>query len=452
MEDFMDIWQEILSELSEEIKKEELDIWFNSVEKAELDLDNNKFTIYIPNSFYIQWISKKEEKIKSKLRVITGKDIDIKYETYQATHMQILQNTSKFKEQDETVNRFNTNLSPEYTFDDMVVADFNKFAVTLSKQVTNEIGKNNPLFIYSKPGLGKTHILHAIGNELINKKSSVKVLYATAEYFVNEYIDSIKQNKVDVFRNKYRNLDCLLIDDIQFIVEKGRSEEEFFFTFNTLFEGRKQIVITSDRSPNDINLNERLISRFKSGLVADIKPPAYEERMAILKREVEKNGYNIQEEILTFVAQNVKDSIRSLKGCIMVIHHHSVYSGEYPTLDRVKEWIKDYIPIGSIENEMSNISIENIQAAVAEEYGVSIDDLKSKQRTERLAFPRQIAIYLACELLPSMSLPEIGKAFNKDHSTVIHARDKIRQILNTDPFFSEKINVLINKIKKQNVN
>jgi chromosomal replication initiator protein len=452
MEDFMDIWQEILSELSEEIKKEELDIWFNSVEKAELDLDNNKFTIYIPNSFYIQWISKKEEKIKSKLRAITGKEIDIKYETYQATHMQILQNTSKFKEQDETVNRFNTNLSSEYTFDDMVVADFNKFAVTLSKQVTNEIGKNNPLFIYSKPGLGKTHILHAIGNELINKKSNVKVLYATAEYFVNEYIDSIKQNKVDVFRNKYRNLDCLLIDDIQFIVEKGRSEEEFFFTFNTLFEGRKQIVITSDRSPNDINLNERLISRFKSGLVADIKPPAYEERMAILKREVEKNGYNIQEEILTFVAQNVKDSIRSLKGCIMVIHHHSVYSGEYPTLDRVKEWIKDYIPIGSIENEMSNISIENIQAAVAEEYGVSIDDLKSKQRTERLAFPRQIAIYLACELLPSMSLPEIGKAFNKDHSTVIHARDKIRQILNTDPFFSEKINVLINKIKKQNVN
>jgi len=448
----MDIWQEILSELSEEIKKEELDIWFNSVEKAELDLDNNKFTIYIPNSFYIQWISKKEEKIKSKLRAITAKDIDIKYETYQATPTQILQNTSKFKEQDETVNRFNTNLSPEYTFDDMVVADFNKFAVTLSKQVTNEIGKNNPLFIYSKPGLGKTHILHAIGNELINKKSSVKVLYATAEYFVNEYIDSIKQNKVDVFRNKYRNLDCLLIDDIQFIVEKGRSEEEFFFTFNTLFEGRKQIVITSDRSPNDINLNERLISRFKSGLVADIKPPAYEERMAILKREVEKNGYNIQEEILTFVAQNVKDSIRSLKGCIMVIHHHSVYSGEYPTLDRVKEWIKDYIPIGSIENEMSNISIENIQAAVAEEYGVSIDDLKSKQRTERLAFPRQIAIYLACELLPSMSLPEIGKAFNKDHSTVIHARDKIRQILNTDPFFSEKINVLINKIKKQNVN
>jgi chromosomal replication initiator protein len=452
MEDFMDIWQEILSELSEEIKKEELDIWFNSVEKAELDLDNNKFTIYIPNSFYIQWISKKEEKIKSKLRAITAKDIDIKYETYQATPTQILQNTSKFKEQDETVNRFNTNLSSEYTFDDMVVADFNKFAVTLSKQVTNEIGKNNPLFIYSKPGLGKTHILHAIGNELINKKSSVKVLYATAEYFVNEYIDSIKQNKVDVFRNKYRNLDCLLIDDIQFIVEKGRSEEEFFFTFNTLFEGRKQIVITSDRSPNDINLNERLISRFKSGLVADIKPPAYEERMAILKREVEKNGYNIQEEILTFVAQNVKDSIRSLKGCIMVIHHHSVYSGEYPTLDRVKEWIKDYIPIGSIENEMSNISIENIQAAVAEEYGVSIDDLKSKQRTERLAFPRQIAIYLACELLPSMSLPEIGKAFNKDHSTVIHARDKIRQILNTDPFFSEKINVLINKIKKQNVN
>jgi chromosomal replication initiator protein len=307
------------------------------------------------------------------------------------------------------------------------------------------------LFIYSRPGLGKTHILHAIGNELLKKNSNTKVLYITAEYFVNEYIDSIKQGKVDLFRSKYRSLDCLLIDDIQFIVEKGRSEEEFFFTFNTLFEGKKQIVITCDRPPNDINLNERLISRFKSGLVADIKPPAYEERMAVLKKEIEKNGYNIPDEILTFVAQNVKDSIRSLKGCLGLIHHYSVYSGEYPTIDRVKEWIKDYLPPDISGDSQYNITIEDIQKVVAEEYGVNVEDLKSKQRTERLAFPRQIAIYMACELIPSMSLPEIGKHFNKDHSTVIHARDKIKHMLNTDPFFAERINIIINKIKNKNV-
>ena len=446
----MDIWKEIINDLSEEIKKEDLDIWFNSVEKTSFDEEKNIFIIFVPNMLYTQWISKKEEKIKNKIKILTGKDVYIKYETTGSTIPQ-QQNEQIKTIEVNPIQRIESNLSPEYTFEEMVVSDFNKFAVTLSKQITNEIGKNNPLFIYSKPGLGKTHILHAIGNELLRKNKNAKVLYTTAEYFVNEYIDSIKQGKVDVFRNKYRSLDCLLIDDIQFLVEKGRSEEEFFFTFNTLFEGRKQIVITSDSPPNDINLNERLISRLKSGLVADIKPPAYEERMAILKKEAEKNRYNISEEVLTFVAQNVKDSIRSLKGCLRVIHHYSIYSEEYPTIDRVKEWTKDYLPPDISDSSINNITIEDIQRIVSQEYGITVDDIKSKQRTERLAFPRQVAIYLACEMIPSMSLPEIGKAFNKDHSTVIHARDKIKHMLNTDPFFAERINIIINKIKNRNV-
>jgi chromosomal replication initiator protein len=447
----MDIWKEIITELSDELKKEELDIWFNSVEKTTFDSNNNLFIIYIPNTLYTQWISKKQDKIKNKIKILTGKDVDIKYETVLSSTPQKEDEITKQPTEAQNTQKFETKLIPDYTFEDMVISDFNKFAVTLSKQIINEIGKINPLFIYSRPGLGKTHILHAIGNELLKKNSNTKVLYITAEYFVNEYIDSIKQGKVDLFRSKYRSLDCLLIDDIQFIVEKGRSEEEFFFTFNTLFEGKKQIVITCDRPPNDINLNERLISRFKSGLVADIKPPAYEERMAVLKKEIEKNGYNIPDEILTFVAQNVKDSIRSLKGCLGLIHHYSVYSGEYPTIDRVKEWIKDYLPLDISDDSPYNITIEDIQKVVAEEYGVNVEDLKSKQRTERLAFPRQIAIYMACELIPSMSLPEIGKHFNKDHSTVIHARDKIKHMLNTDPFFAERINIIINKIKNKNV-
>jgi len=438
-----EIWSIILKDIINEVKNEGLEVWFNSINRTELS--GNEFKIFIPNDFYKIEISKKEEEIKNKLKIITGNDIEIKYELLPQ------------QEQENEINipvahieqpKFANNINPEYTFDNMVISKFNQFAASVCEKVVADIGKNSPLFIYSKPGLGKTHLLHAIGNSIIQNKPSARVIYITAENFVNEYIDSIKQNKMDSFRNKYRNLDCFLIDDIQFMVEKGRSEEEFFFTFNTLSDYKKQIVVTSDRSPNDINLNERLISRFKSGLVADIKPPEYEERMAILKRENEKNKFNIPQDIINFLAENIKDSIRSLKGCLSMIYHYSSYSKEYPTIDRTKEWIKDYL---TINNKLSyKVNIEDIQSIVAQEYSITVDEIKSKQRSERLSFPRQIAIYIACEIT-DLSLPDIGKFFNKDHSTVIHARDKIKQLLNSDPFFSEQINDLINKIKNKNV-
>jgi len=438
-----EIWSIILKDIINEVKNEGLEVWFNSINRTELS--GNEFKIFIPNDFYKIEISKKEEEIKNKLKIITGNDIEIKYELLPQ------------QEQEKEINipvahieqpKFANNINPEYTFDNMVISKFNQFAASVCEKVVADIGKNSPLFIYSKPGLGKTHLLHAIGNSIIQNKPSARVIYITAENFVNEYIDSIKQNKMDSFRNKYRNLDCFLIDDIQFMVEKGRSEEEFFFTFNTLSDYKKQIVVTSDRSPNDINLNERLISRFKSGLVADIKPPEYEERMAILKRENEKNKFNIPQDIINFLAENIKDSIRSLKGCLSMIYHYSSYSKEYPTIDRTKEWIKDYL---TINNKLSyKVNIEDIQSIVAQEYSITVDEIKSKQRSERLSFPRQIAIYIACEIT-DLSLPDIGKFFNKDHSTVIHARDKIKQLLNSDPFFSEQINDLINKIKNKNV-
>lgn len=439
------IWNDIIEELSEELKRDDLYLWFSSVKKA--DIKDNILEIEVPNNLYIERISKKEETIKTRIKILTGVDVVIKYTISPISDTEQI---TEIPKKEETVqNAFITKLNPEYTFDDMVISQFNQLAASFSRSVASEIGKINPFFIYSRPGLGKTHMLHSIGNEILKNKPFLKVLYITAEDFVNEYITSIQQSRVDLFRNKYRNLDCLLIDDIQFIVTKERSEEEFFFTFNTLFEYKKQIVVTSDRPPNDIALNERLISRFKIGPVADIRPPELEERMAILRKENEKQRYNIPDDVISFIAQNIKDSIRSLKGSLLNVYHFSVYSNEYPTIDKTKEWIKDHLSVNDL-NSKPAIKVDDIQRIIADEYGISVDDIKSKQRSERFAFPRQVAIYITCELT-DMSLPDIGKFFNKDHSTIIHARDKIKQYLNNDPFFSEKVNNIINKINNKNV-
>ncbi len=441
------VWEIILDELIDDLKKENLDIWFLTIKDENVKLYENKLEIKVPNNLYISKIAEKEEIIKNKIKSITGKDIVI---TYIVEEEKIQNKESEYISFDREIKKdFDSKLNKEYTFDDMVISQFNQFAALNSKRIADKNSKDKILFIYSNPGLGKTHMLHAIGNEIERVNPAAKVLYITAEDFVNEYIDSIKQNKVDSFRNKYRNLDCLLIDDVQFIVAKERSEEEFFHTFNALTDYGKKIVITSDRPPGDINVNERLISRFKSGLIADIKHPEYEARVAILAKENDKYKYNIPEDVIKFVAENVKDSIRSLKACLSTIHSYSQYAGEYPTIDRAKEWIKDFITLNT--NYTPQITVEDIQNIVAHEYGVTVDEIKSKQRSERLAFPRQIAIYIACEIT-TLSLPEIGKKFNKDHSTIIHARDKIKHLLNSDPFFSEKINNLINRIKNKNVN
>lgn len=441
------IWNNIVKELEDDIKINNLDIWFDSIKDIYLKEDGTVI-IEVPNSLYIENISKKEKEIADRLKVYLNRnDIKITYhikeEKKQDIHPLSLQ-----KPVIEIIGKddFTNTINPEFTFEEMIVHSFNQFAVSIAKNISEQIGKFNPFFVHSKPGLGKTHLLHAIGNEIMKNRPNSRVLYLTAEDFVNEFIEAIEKKKVDSFRQKYRSLDCLLIDDIQFIIKKERSEEEFFFTFNSLFDDKKQIVVTSDRPPNDIELNERLISRFKSGPIADIRPPEYEARVAILKRENDRKNYNLSDEIIKFIAENVQDSIRSLKGCIALVYHRSQYLEKYPSIEDVKEWIADYLPKDISGKDAP--SVERIQEIVAEEYGITVDDLKSRQRHERFAFPRQIAIYIACAI-SGMSLPEIGKAFNKDHSTVIHARDKIAQLIQNDPFFNEKINNLINRIGRK---
>lgn len=433
-----ELWKDILKELSEELLNEGLDIWFYSIKKAFLD--GNILDIEIPNNFYIEQIQKKEAEIKNIVKTKTGIEVEIKYTlSPDQTSIPTENTVHPIKHQS-----FITNLNPEYTFEDMIISDFNKFAATVSQNIAKGSGNFSLLFIYSKPGLGKTHMLHAIGNEMIKNNPQKKVLYITSEDFINDYINSLKQNTVENFRSKYRSLDCLLIDDIQFLVAKGRSEEEFFFTFNTLFEYKKTVVITSDRSPNDIELNPRLVSRLKSGIVADIQPPEFEERVAILERENEKNRCGIEKDIIDFLAKNIKDNIRSLKGSLMKIYNYSIYTNEYPTIDKVKIWVSDYLSID--ESNDKKITIEDIQKVVAEEYGITVEELRSKQRKERLVFPRHIAIYIAHELT-DLSWTDIGNAFNKDHSTTIHASEKIKTMVANDPYFAETVNKIINKIK-----
>lgn len=434
-------WEEILKDISDELINDGLDIWFYSIKNAFLK--DNILEIEVPNNFYIEQIQKKDSSIKNVIKSKLGVDVEIKYIIQTPKIQTETQNVIQIQKSSQS---FETNLKPEYTFEEMVISNFNKFAATVSQNIARGSGNFSLLFIYSKPGLGKTHMLHAIGNEMIKNDPKKKVLYTTSEDFINDYINSLKQNTVESFRAKYRNLDCLLIDDIQFLVAKGRSEEEFFFTFNTLFEYKKTIVITSDRSPNDIELNPRLVSRLKSGILADIQPPQFEERVAILERENEKNKCGIEKDIIDFLAKNIKDNIRSLKGSLMKVYNYSLYTNEYPTIDKVKVWISDYLSEYENISKTNRITIQDIQEVVAEEYGITVDELRSKQRKERFVFPRHIAIYLAHELT-DLSWTDIGEAFNKDHSTTIHACEKIKTMVANDPYFAETINKLINKIR-----
>lgn len=435
-----EIWKNITKEMSQELINEGLDIWFFSV-NASIDESNN-LEIEVPNNLYIEQILKKENRIKEIVNNIIGiyPEIRFKISGYH-NYPQLKENTIPYDKN----NKFQTNLKPEYTFEEMIIGEFNKFAATVSENVSTGKGITPLLFIYSRPGLGKTHMLHAIGNKMIKNNPNKRILYITAEDFVNEFINCLQQNKAETFRAKYRSLDCLLIDDIQFLVAKGKSEEEFFFTFNTLFEYKKIIVVSSDRKPDDTELNERLISRFKNGILADIKSPEFEARVAILQKENEKNNYGIEKDIIDFLAKNIKDSIRSLKGALMKIYNFSTFTGEFPTIDKVREWVKEYISEDETQGR-KQITIEDIKEVVAEEYGITTNELTSKQRKEKYVFPRHIAIYLAHELT-NMSWIDIGKAFDKDHSTTIHASEKIKTMISNDPFFAEAINKIINKIK-----
>ncbi|MEG1458173.1 MAG: chromosomal replication initiator protein DnaA [Acetivibrio sp.] len=342
-------------------------------------------------------------------------------------------------------------LNPRYTFDTFVVGNNNTFAHAASLAVAESPGEvYNPLFIYGGVGLGKTHLMHSIAHYILEQNPDAKVLYVTSEKFTNELIEAIRNkadtNSITQFRNKYRNIDVLLIDDIQFIIGKESTQEEFFHTFNTLHESKKQIIISSDKPPKDMAiLEERLRSRFEWGLNVDIKLPDYETRMAILKKKEELDGLSIDNEVMKYIATNIKSNIRELEGALTQIVARSRLINKEVDVALAEEALKDLIS----PNNKRDITIELIVSIVAEHYNISLPDLLSSKKSRNIAYPRQICMFL-CRELTEISFQDIGRYLgNRDHTTIIHGCDKVQKDIDNDPNVQDTIDVLKKKINPQ---
>ena len=333
------------------------------------------------------------------------------------------------------------------TFDTFVIGPGNRFPHAASLAVAEAPAEAyNPLFIYGGVGLGKTHLMHAIGHHVLSNKPNAKVIYTSSEKFTNEFIKSIRDNETEAFREKYRKIDVLLIDDIQFIQNKEQTQEEFFHTFNELHQNNKQIVISSDRPPKEIaKLEDRLRSRFEWGLIVDITPPDSETRMAILQKKIEEENLDIPPEALNYIANQIQSNIRELEGALTRLLAYSKLQGKPITTELTAEALKDIIQ----SPKSKKITIQDIQKVVGQYYSVRIEDFSAKKRTKSIAYPRQIAMYLSRELT-DFSLPKIGEEFGgRDHTTVIHAHEKIANDIKSDPTFKQEVENLEKEIRNQ---
>lgn len=441
-------WQEILSQLEKDLSKPSFETWLKST--YLLSLDDYLLTVVVPNEFAKDWLeSRYFTLIKNKASSVLNKDITIKFVLPSQDN-----STNKTNYQNDNNNQRNmlngedygiATLNPKYVFDTFVVGNSNRFAHAASLAVAESIAKAyNPLFIYGGVGLGKTHLMHAIGHYVLDHYKNLRVMYVSSEKFTNELINAIRDDKTVNFRNKYRNIDVLLIDDIQFLAGKERTQEEFFHTFNALHEANKQIIISSDRPPKDIpTLEDRLRSRFEWGLITDIQPPDLETRIAILRKKSElENLKNVPNEVMVYIANKIQSNIRELEGALIRVLAYSTLSNRDITLDLCIEALKDIIP----ESRPKQVNVQLIQDVIAEHFGLRLEDFKSKRRTRNVAFPRQLAMYL-CRELTDLSLPKIGEEFGgRDHTTVIHAHEKISSDIKRDQQIDSMIKTLIDKL------
>ena len=437
---FPEIWQKILSLLEKDLSRPSFDTWFKSTYLHSFD--GYYLTVVVPNDFAKDWLEDRYfAPIKEKACQVLGADVFPRF-------VIAGQEDAAFKTKDVKKTSYNTyddygsnTLNPKYVFDTFVVGNSNRFAHAASLAVAEAIAKAyNPLFIYGGVGLGKTHLMHAIGHYVLEHHPSLRVMYVSSEKFTNELINSIRDDKTVEFRNKYRNIDVLLIDDIQFLAGKERTQEEFFHTFNALYEANKQIIISSDRPPKDIpTLEDRLRSRFEWGLITDIQPPDLETRIAILKKKSENESLTIPNEVMACIANKIHSNIRELEGALIRVVAYSSLSNREINMDLCLEALKDILP----ENRPKLITINLIQSKVAQHFGMRLEEFKSKRKTRNVAFPRQIAMYLCRELTDS-SLPKIGEEFGgRDHTTVIHAHEKISTQIKKDPQFENIIKNII---------
>ncbi len=431
-----ELWEKTLNIIKGELTEVSFNTWIKSCEP--ISISSNTIIISVPNSFTQDILEKRyKDLVINSIEAACSKTYELEFK-----------NTSKKDGISVTVNdEMSSTLNPKYTFDSFVIGNSNRFAHAASLAVAESPAKAyNPLFIYGGVGLGKTHLMHAIGHYILQNNPNAKVVYVSSEKFTNELINAIKDDKNEEFRTKYRSVDVLLIDDIQFIAGKERTQEEFFHTFNTLHEANKQIILSSDRPPKEIpTLEDRLRSRFEWGLIADIQAPDFETRMAILKKKADVEKLNVPNEVMVYIATKIKSNIRELEGALIRIIAYSSLTNREVTVDLATEALKDIIS----NKQNKSITIDLIQDVVATYFNLRVEDLKSQRRTRNVAYPRQIAMYLSRKLT-DMSLPKIGEEFGgRDHTTVIHAYEKISESLNKDESLEHTINDITKKLTQK---
>lgn len=441
------LWIDTLEEMKKKISKPSYQTWLETT-KAH-SLQDEKLVVTARSVFERDFLeSNYSHFIMDIMQTLTGTEVHIKFiveeeeklETSPTNH----KDHSHFQHSTPRVN-LAQDLNRKYTFDSFVVGAGNRFAHAASLAVAEAPAKAyNPLFIYGGVGLGKTHLMQAIGQYIIENQPKARVVYTTSEKFTNEFINAILDNKTSGFRDKYRNVDILLIDDIQFLAKKEQTQEEFFHTFNSLHEDNKQIVISSDRPPKEIpTLEARLRSRFEWGLITDITPPDLETRIAILRKKAKAENLDIPNEVMAYIASQINTNIRELEGALIRVVAYSSLVNADIDYDLSVEALKNIIP----NQKQNQVTIERIQEVTAQHFGVTFADLKAKKRTRVIAYPRQIAMYLSRELTHS-SLPKIGQEFGgRDHTTVMHACDKIRKLIAGDAQIHQTIQNLIDHIK-----
>lgn len=441
--DAPELWSQAMERLRAEIGEENAELWLKPVEPVSLN--EQVLLLKVPNKFFSDGIKERyQKKLLTLFRDISGADIGLDFRV-ERDLTRVLPPSDPVPEASAQSDFALSELNPRYTFATFVIGESNRLARATAESIAKSPGTQyNPYVIYGGVGLGKTHLMHAIGNAMRKEHPRARVLYTTSERFVNEFIAAVQNNKTDEFRARYRSLDCLLIDDIQFLIAKDRSEQEFFHTFNALFDSRKQIVVSSDRSPKEMSpFEQRLISRLEWGFVADIKPPDLETRIAILRKKAELEGFTMPDDVILFVASSVKTNVRSLEGSLIRLKAFQSMTGAPLSVDEARDILKDSIS----PDDGSPVRVETIQKIVSLKYSVDVKDLKGQQRTASIAMPRQVAMYLSC-VMTDMSSTDIGRAFGgKDHSTVLHARKKIEKKVEEDPFFLELINKLQSDIK-----
>jgi len=435
-----ELWQKALIDLRDAVGKQSYETWIQPINFAARD--NNQVFLNVPNKFFRDWLTEHFLlQIETALSTVAQQKISVAFDVKQEAQEKIVagKGAKNHAERERERPQRHNNLIPRYTFENFVIGASNQFAHAASMAVANQPGDHyNPLFIYGGVGLGKTHLVNAIGHKTVSRVSGLKVLYLSSESFMNELIGSLRRDKMDEFKVKFRNIDVLILDDVQFIAGKERTQEEFFHTFNSLYESRKQIVITSDKFPKEIpGLEDRLRNRFEWGLIADIQPPDMETRVAILQKKAEAEKVQLPHDVAIFLATNIDSNVRELEGSLTRLGAFASLTHANITIDLAKDVLRN-----TLRGSQREITIESIQKTICDFYNLKIGDLKAKRRTKNIAIPRQVAMYL-CRKHTETSFPAIGDKFGgRDHSTVIHASKAIERRIKEDPYMLTTIEKL----------